>query len=79
LFVRFAFHGCRLESLPRQLRVQGTAAPGAVPFDPALLLDKSNELRCQSLAVSEERRQMLDEITHVARQDYLALRIQYDG
>jgi hypothetical protein len=40
-------------------------------------LDKSNELRRQSLPVREDGRQMAGEVTDVACGDYLALRIQY--
>jgi hypothetical protein len=40
-------------------------------------LDKSNELRRQSLPVREDGRQMAGEVTDVACEDYLALRIQY--
>jgi hypothetical protein len=69
--------GYSLESLPRPFRVLWVAALGFVPLSPTLLLDKSNELRRQSLPLSENRRQMLHEVTEVACEDDFPLRIQY--
>jgi hypothetical protein len=77
LVFRFAFHGCNLEALPRPLLVLGVAALETVPLDLTPLFRESDELRRQSLPVREDRRQMAREVTHIARENHLALGIQY--
>jgi len=52
--------------LPSEIIILGVAAPRAIPFDLALLLLESDELRGQCLPVTEDRRQMACEVTDVA-------------
>lgn len=63
--------------LPSQIIVLGVVAPGFIRFDPTFRLLESNELRGKSLPVSEDGRQMACEVTDVAREDLLALGVQY--